>query len=79
MTEKDNHGKVGEVLHIKMTLEKLNSLIERNIDIPDKTKLSIEELNKLNVSAGVPLIIDENTKGNYEAVCEYGTEVHYND
>ena len=74
---KENHGKVGDALHVKMTIEKFNSVSKNNNTIPNKTVLSTEELEKFGASSCVPFVIDEDTQGDYEVVCENDIEVHY--
>lgn len=78
INHKENHGKVGKVLYIKMTLAEFNRVSKNNITIPNKTTISIEELEgKYGAVTAVPIMIDEETQGDYEAVCENGTEIHY--
>lgn len=74
---KHNHGKVGEALKVKMTLEKFNEVSGNKNQFPNLTEFTIEELRKYRCYAGVPLIIDESTQGDYEVICENGAEVHY--
>lgn len=71
---KNNHGKVGEALYLKFTPEKFKELSggeHKHGEI-----LSSEQSWKLYGATGIPVHIDKDTKGNYECVCEFGTEVH---
>jgi hypothetical protein len=72
----NNHGKVGEALYLKYTLENFNKSFKNNVNYEDKTELSINELSKYGLWSAVPVLIDKNTQGNYECVCEFGVEVH---
>ncbi|MGZ9868228.1 hypothetical protein ACU3L3_07375 [Priestia endophytica] len=73
-----NHGRVGNPILIKMTKEQLKEWAGgKSVDVKHGDVLdtcTLEEL--LKCSSSVPILIDENTQGNYEVVCEYGTEVH---
>lgn len=74
---KHNHEKVGEALFVKMTLEKFNKYFNRQVVVKEKTEIGIEELGRYGISAGVPFIIDEDTIGDYDVICENGVEVRY--
>lgn len=68
-----NHGKVGKALYVKFTPEKL--LERMKGDFKHGDILNIEYLQTKNVWSSVPIHIDENTQGEYECVCEFGTEI----
>lgn len=75
---KDNHGKVGEVLYIKMTPENFDDLFKNREITLDKTTLSVEKLEgDYGVVSPIPIMVDEETQGDYEFVCENGIEIHY--
>jgi hypothetical protein len=64
-----NHGQVGKALYLKFTV---NKFFYKSIDgkeIKDGDILNIE--NSL-----IPIHIDNKTQGEYECVCEFGTEIH---
>jgi hypothetical protein len=63
----NNHGKVGEALYLKFTPEEFYKLSNEKHEHGE----IFEHCN-----AAVPIHIDEKTEGNYECVCEFGTEVH---
>ena len=70
-----NHGQVGEALYLKYTSEKL-PLKVKNKQFKHGDILSVEYLNKFTgLSSSVPIHIDDNTKGKYECVCEFGIEI----
>ena len=74
--DKSNHGKVGEALFLKFTVDRLKQMgFDKHFKLHDGQTLSIEELGKIGTFA-VPIHIDNNTRGNYECVCELGTEIH---
>lgn len=77
MNHKDNHGQVGEALKLKMKLDMFHQYTGSNILIADKTEMSLEELYSHGLYSSIPLIIDQNTKGDYEVICEHGVEVRY--
>lgn len=78
MSHKDNHGQVGEALKIKLRLDTFNNTFQNALLVADKTELSVEELSeKFNISALVPFIIDKDTQGDYDVICEHGVEVRY--
>jgi len=66
----DNHGKVGEALYIKLTADKFPYK-----SVNGKAVVDGDIFTNLRNSA-VPIHIDNNTQGEYECVCEFGTEVH---
>lgn len=66
----DNHGKVGKALYLKFTVDKFFYS-----KVNDKEVKDGDIFNNLPNSA-VPIHIDNTTQGNYECVCEYGTEIH---
>lgn len=66
----NNHGQVGEALYLKYSSNKFKGTKHGDI-------LSVEYLNNCRgVCASVPIHIDDSTEGNYECVCEFGTEIH---
>ncbi|MET3505477.1 hypothetical protein [Halalkalibacter oceani] len=77
----NNHGKVGEAVLLKFTSAKINEMCGKSesIKFPNKTTLSPEELSQFfsGLSSALPVLIDEDTKGDYEVVCKHGVEVHY--
>ena len=71
----NNHGKVGKALYLKYTSEKLPFRV-KDRQFKHGDILSMDYLNKISgVSASVPIHIDDNTKGKYECVCEFGIEI----
>lgn len=78
----DNHGKVGECLYIRFTVDKFkeqagNRIVSEIGEVQDGDVYDIDYLNNLGgISTSVPIHIDNDTQGNYEAVCEFGVEVH---
>ncbi|MFB5758978.1 hypothetical protein [Paenibacillus medicaginis] len=71
----NNHGQVGEALYLKFTSEKMQERCP-NYKFENGQFLNAEELNKMpGVIAGVGVQIDDDTQGEYECVCEYGTEI----
>ena len=72
-----NHGKVGKALYIKYTVDKFNEHFSEPQDIKDGDVFTPEELeNKFfRVSSIIPIHIDNTTQGEYECVCEFGTEI----
>ena len=71
----NNHGKVGEALYLKFTPQKLSFRI-KNKQFKHGDILSTEYLNNLpGMGSLIPIHIDDNTQGNYECVCEFGTEI----
>lgn len=71
-----NHGQVGKTLYMKFTSEKFKSKI-KNGEFKHGDILSIEDLNNMpGISSSISIHIDDNTQGNYECVCEFGTEVY---
>jgi hypothetical protein len=79
----NNYGKVGEALYIKFTPEGFQERLTNKFDFIDGQILSVDEINSGkygNISASVPVHISNDTQGDYDVVCEYGTEVYfYND
>jgi hypothetical protein len=71
----DNHGQVGEALYIKYTSDKLPFRVKgKTFEHGDV--LSVDYLNSLSgMCTSVPIHIDDNTQGNYECVCQFGTEI----
>lgn len=78
MIDKSNHGKVGEALYIKFTTDKFNQCFLLPQDIKDGDIYSLEEVSKKfkGIISSVPIHIDNTTQGEYECVCEFGTEIH---
>lgn len=72
----ENHGKVGEALYVKMTLDAFNTKAGADINVPNLTQLEPEQIAQYRVTTTVPIVIDESTKGNYEVVCEHGVEIY---
>jgi len=66
----DNHGKVGKALYLKFTVDKF---FYKSVNGEEVTDGDI--YNNLP-NAAVPIHIDNNTQGEYECICEFGTEVH---
>lgn len=73
-----NHGKVGEALYLKFTVDKFNQCFKDPQNIKDGDIFSVEECDKRfnGFYAFIPIHIDNTTQGNYECVCEFGTEIH---
>ncbi|MCR8994721.1 hypothetical protein [Brevibacillus laterosporus] len=75
--DKSNHGKVGYPLYVKFTVDAFISLSKANPeDVYDGKVFSAEEMMKKYHCSSVPVHIDNTTKGDYEVVCEFGTEIH---
>ncbi len=66
MIDKSNHAKVGGALYLKLTPEKFKEVSGRDLELGVH---NIEE-------SSVPIHIVEYTEGDYECVCEFGTEIH---
>ena len=66
MIDKSNYTKVGEALYLKFTSEKFQKISGKSFGI------GIYEIEE----SSVPIYIVESTQGDYECVCEFGTEIH---
>lgn len=71
-----NHGKVGKALYIKMTKEKFEDRLGRKSDLCANQLVSEEVLEGFGISSDIPFYLNENTKGEYEVICENGVEVY---
>jgi hypothetical protein len=69
----NNIGKVGKALYLKMRSGDLPS--KRNIKHGDV--LNVEQLSSMGITSLVDIHVDDYTLGDYECVCENGTEIHY--
>ena len=67
----NNHGKVGRALYLKFTLEKFPYKKINGAKVKDG-----DIFNDLDGRNAVPIHIDNTTQGEYECVCEFGTEIH---
>ena len=77
---KQNHQKVGEALKVKLTPQSFKSKrwADTDIDVQNGTEFSIEQLmEQFDLNIAVPIVIDEEAVGDYDVICEYGTEVRY--
>ena len=71
-----NHSQVGKALYLKYTTEKFPIKVDDDREFKHGDILSVEYLNNINgVTSLIPIHIDDNTQGNYECVCEFGTEI----
>jgi hypothetical protein len=73
-----NHGQVGKVLHITF---KPDTEDFKKFGFQDGQVFTAEEFNAGGYGAqvGVPIHFLSSTVGDYDVVCEYGTEVHFFD
>lgn len=77
MIDKSNHTKVGKALYLKFTPEKFTK-ISRCESISGQP-WEVGKVYNLE-ECSVPIHIVQSTQGDYECVCEFGTEIHeFND
>jgi len=67
--EASNHGKVGKALYIKYTVDKFP------LKIVDGKEVKDGDVFPNLPNAIIPVYIDNTTQGEYECVCEFGTEI----
>jgi len=66
---KDNHGKVGKALYIKYSRNKFPYKSVNGKEVKDGDIFDLD-------NALIPIHIDDTTQGEYECVCEFGTEIY---
>jgi len=66
---KDNYGKVGKALYLKYAVDKFPLKTVNGKEVKDGDIYNLE-------NALAPIHIDNTTQGEYECVCEFGTEIH---
>lgn len=77
MNHKENHGQVGKALKVKMKLDTFHKFSKSNMLVENSKEISIEDLDKLGIGSTVPIIVDKDTQGDYEVICEHGVEIRY--
>jgi len=73
MIDKSNHTKVGKASFLKFTPEKFKNMFR--VATVDGKSIEIGDVYNLELCS-VPVHILENVQGDYEVVCEFGTEIH---
>lgn len=71
---KNNHGKVGKALYVRMTKENFEERLNKQIPLETK-QLNPDELGFYGVASSIPVHISDDVEGNYEVVCEQGIEI----
>ena len=70
MIDKNNHGQEGQALYLRFTPEKIRELYTYYEDVVEVgDTIELEECS-------IPIYIVDSILGDYECVCENGTEVH---
>lgn len=73
-----NHGLVGKALYLKFSIAYCKSMgLDRYFELKDGMLLTPKELQIAGACSSVDVHVDESTKGKYECVCEFGTEVYW--
>lgn len=69
--ESGMHGQLGECIYLKFRQDEFDIEIEERFYSSDKV-ITLRP----SIPTNVPVLIDNSTEGEYEAVCEMGIEIH---
>jgi hypothetical protein len=74
MIDKSNHTKVGKALYLKFTSETFRE-ISGYTHKSNGEKIEVGDILNIQESS-IPIHIMDKIQGDYECVCEFGTEIH---
>lgn len=70
----EKHGLLGECIYLRFSPEFVKKQTGKDAEIKFYTAESFDE--KFGGASSVPIEVAEDVEGEYEAVCEYGIEIH---